>query len=115
MKIAILVLAIIGSVMTFGVGTCTGMVGSAAGEEEMGTNMFMFAIGQATLGLIGGISAYRKFDENKTKKGAYFLLGAAILSIHNTFQAFTSGLFFLIPAIMAFVAKPDSSEKSADQ
>ena len=119
MRTAILVLVIIGVVMSFGVGSCTGVFMSGVGDmathfgdsqtgseaNEMGASMFFWALFQAAIGLIGGIIAFKSFDvKKKARMAGILLLIAVALSIHNIFQFFTSGLLFLIPAIMVLVS-----------
>ena len=72
MRVAILILAIVGSVVAFAVGACTGACmagvgdaaqnlgaeGAAAEGAEAGAGFLMWALGQAILGLVGGIMAF---------------------------------------------------------
>lgn len=119
MRTAILVLAIVGVVMSFGVGACTGVCMSGLGDlssnlgdsesaseaNELGASMFLWALLQAVIGLIGGIIGFKSFNvKKKARLSGILLLIAAAISIHNTMQFFTSGLFFLIPAILVFVS-----------
>lgn len=119
MKVAILILSIVGVVMSFAVGACTGMCMSGLGElsselgdaatateaNEMGASMFLWAILQAAMGLAGGIIGFRNFEiKKKARLSGILLIIAALISLHNTMQFFTSGLLFLIPAIMVLVS-----------
>ncbi len=124
MKTAILVLSIIGTVLAFAVGACSGACMSGLGEMagdsssiDMGTNLVLWAILESILGLTGGIMAFRQFGEDK--KGGIALLVAAAISIHNTMQFLTSGVLFAIAGILSLVAskkkKLDSNKVESTQ
>jgi len=137
MRTAVLVLSIIGVVLSFVVAACTGACFSGLGEmanslgdystaqetASTGGAFFLWAIIEAGLGLIGGIYAYRnwqlseeinilnKIKMQKVKFGAILLIIAAIFSIHNTMQFFTSGVLFAIASLMTFIKGKDLPEE----
>ena len=113
MRNAILVLSIIGVVFTFAIGACTGICLDSFSEladesSDEGGKLFLWAILEAIIGLVGGIMSFRKFGEGRV--GGIILLVAATLSIHNTMQFFTSGVLFAIAGILAIVSGGSKSE-----
>ncbi len=125
MRTAILVLAIIGSVLAFAVGACTGAcfsgIGDAAKElgnasaaseaNEAGAGFLLVAMLQAILGIMGGIMSFGALGSGKkAKKGGIVILVAAATSITNTMVFFTAGLLHAIAGILALIAKPDGAE-----
>ena len=118
MRAAILVLAIIGAVVAFALGTCTGALFQGLGEAAKGTGdseaattaeetsgMFMaLALLEAAVGLIGGVLAFHRFGTRAANVGGVVLIAAAVLSTHNTLQFFTSGVLFAIAGMLAVFA-----------
>lgn len=128
MKVAILVLSIVGAVFSITVGTCTGICFSAIGEmgrhvgdmqtaqkasSSVGPQMLLGFVG-AGIGLTGGIRAYRRFDDKRaTKIAGFTLIGATVLTIVNTFQFFTTGMMFGVAALLVFLARSKQPEGPA--
>jgi hypothetical protein len=122
MRIAILILGILGSFVALGVGACSGAcaagLGGAAGNasegQQLGNNLVMWALLQFVLGLVGAILAFRALGrQERAKKGAIVLAVATAFSVTNTFSFLTAGLLHVIAAILAFVAKPTTAVAAA--
>ena len=118
MRTSDLVFGILGVSFSLMVGLCTGICFSTLGEMEkqtrssaaaadataLGGKFILLGLVQAIIGLVGTVKAFRTFDEPIVKKVPVYCLGAGIfLSIFNTMQFFTSGLFFGIAILLIFL------------
>ena len=118
MRTAVLVLGILGVSFSLMVGLCTGICFSTLGEmgkqtsssaaaadaTALGGQFILLGLVQTIVGLVGTVKAFRTFDEPIVKKVPVYCLGAGIfLSIFNTMQFFTSGLFFGIAILLIFL------------
>lgn len=119
MKTAVMVLAIIGSVLALAVGACSGVCMSGLGEmandggegASKGGSLMLFGIIQAVLGLVVGIKASGKMGRNEvlSKFEKFGLLAAGALSISNTFTFITAGVCHFIAGGMAAMYKPEAA------
>ena len=112
MKAAVLILGIIGSILAFAIGACSGMLMGGLGEDEMGGNLLVFAFLQTILGLVFSIMAFNKMGKNlsPTIISKVGLLIAGGLSITNTMVFLTAGICHVIAAILCFVFKPTTAD-----
>ena len=118
MRTTVLVLGILGVSFSLMVGLCTGICFSTIGEmgKELGDSataanatasggkFVLLGLVQAIVGLVGTVKAFRIFEEPIVKKVPVYCLGVGVLlSIFNTMQFFTSGLFFGIAILLIFL------------
>lgn len=118
MKTGVLILGIIGSILAFAIGACSGMLLGGLGgladdggeAAEMGGNLFLFALAQTILGLVFSIMAYNSMNKGQSVKivPKVGLLIASGLSIPNTMVFLTAGICHLVAAVLCFAFKPAS-------
>ena len=124
MKIAVLLLAIIGSILAIALGACAGVCLSGLGDladdggkgAEQGSMLLVYGIVQALLGLVVGIMAYNKMNKgiklNLFEKLGLFVAGA--FSITNTFVLVSGGACHIIAGIIVVMYKPDSKKQTGE-
>lgn len=118
MRTAVLVLGILGVSFSLMVGLCTGICFSTIGEmgnqlgdsktateaTASGGKFVLLGLIQAIVGLVGTVKAFRMFQEPNVKKVPVYCLGVGVvLSLFNTMQFFTSGMFFGIAILLIFL------------
>ena len=119
MKNAVLILAILGSILALALGACAGVCLSGLGEmakdggkgADQGSQLLLMAILQSVLGLVVGVMSYNKMSKGgKTslfEKLGLFVAGA--LSITNTFVFITGGVCHIIAGILVCMYKPNKT------
>jgi hypothetical protein len=118
MRTSVLVLGILGVVFSLMVGICTGVCFAAAGSvsedlgatdagtegQEIGAEFILLGLGQAIVGLLGTVMAYRSFEKSSVKiVPVICLVVAMIFSMFNIVQFFTSGLLFGVAVLLIFL------------
>lgn len=117
MRAGTLVMSLIGSFLSLGMGMCSGAcmggLSKAAKDksgEEMATSLVGMAFVTLILGLVGGIMSFSKMGKNeKPTIGRLILLVAGLSTLGNTFSFLTGGLCLLVAALLAFLYKPTES------